>query len=169
MGAQCGSSGVPVTVARRGAGPDRVTWGVPPPTASSIAYSFSIGRRRRCATRRGAAPGYGESECCFPERWGGAGEIMHEPRRGGGQSGATGVLVTRKGATMEESELEHMPEVWQRGGHVQYVIEGGVPLHGDVHLSGAKNAVTKLMVASMLTEDTCTLHNAPRNLGDTTL
>ena len=28
-----------------------------------------------------------------------------------------------------------------------YLIRGGTPLHGEVQISGAKNAVTKLMIA----------------------
>jgi UDP-N-acetylglucosamine 1-carboxyvinyltransferase len=47
-----------------------------------------------------------------------------------------------------------------------YLIEGGAPLHGEVALSGAKNAATKLMVASLLTEDRCVIRNAPLQLGD---
>lgn len=47
-----------------------------------------------------------------------------------------------------------------------YLIEGGVPLHGEVTLSGAKNAATKLMVAALLTEDECVIRNAPLQLGD---
>lgn len=47
-----------------------------------------------------------------------------------------------------------------------YVVEGGKPLRGEVRLSGAKNAVSKLMMASLLTEDSCSLRNAPRNVGD---
>ncbi len=47
-----------------------------------------------------------------------------------------------------------------------YLIEGGIPLRGEVTLSGAKNAATKLMVASLLTEDRCIIHNAPLQLGD---
>lgn len=47
-----------------------------------------------------------------------------------------------------------------------YLIEGGVPLRGEVVLSGAKNAATKLMVASLLTEDQCIIRNAPLQLGD---
>ncbi len=49
---------------------------------------------------------------------------------------------------------------------VYYAIKGGVPLRGQVRLSGAKNAATKLMIASLLTEDTCVIRNAPRGLGD---
>jgi UDP-N-acetylglucosamine 1-carboxyvinyltransferase len=51
----------------------------------------------------------------------------------------------------------------------RYEIEGGVPLRGEVRVSGAKNAVTKLMAATLLTEDPCTVHNVPRNLGDVSI
>ncbi|GCE27214.1 UDP-N-acetylglucosamine 1-carboxyvinyltransferase [Dictyobacter alpinus] len=46
-----------------------------------------------------------------------------------------------------------------------YLVTGGQPLHGEVTLSGAKNAVTKMVIASLLTSDTCTLRNIPI-LGD---
>lgn len=49
-----------------------------------------------------------------------------------------------------------------------YVVEGGTPLQGTVSVSGAKNAATKMLVASLLTEDTCTLHNTPR-IGDVSI
>src|ERR1700758_4301569 len=55
------------------------------------------------------------------------------------------------------------------GGEAYYIIEGGVPLRGEVRLSGAKNAVSKLMMASLLTEDRCIIRNAPRNLGDVSI
>ena len=42
-----------------------------------------------------------------------------------------------------------------------YLIEGGVPLHGKVRLSGAKNAVTKMIMASLLTDEQCVLRNVP--------
>ena len=47
-----------------------------------------------------------------------------------------------------------------------YEIEGGRPLHGRVRLSGAKNAATKEIVASLLTDEPVILHNVPR-IGDT--
>ncbi len=50
-----------------------------------------------------------------------------------------------------------------------YLIEGGIPLKGEVRNSGAKNAATKLMVAALLTEDPCTLRNMPAGLGDVTI
>jgi UDP-N-acetylglucosamine 1-carboxyvinyltransferase len=43
-----------------------------------------------------------------------------------------------------------------------YVIEGGVPLHGTIPISGAKNAVLKLMAAAVLCGESCTIANAPR-------
>jgi UDP-N-acetylglucosamine 1-carboxyvinyltransferase len=59
----------------------------------------------------------------------------------------------------------------QRGeaAEAYYVIEGGVPLRGEVPLSGAKNAATKMLVSALLTDDTCTVRNAPRHLGDVTI
>lgn len=47
----------------------------------------------------------------------------------------------------------------------RYLIAGGTPLHGEVVISGAKNAVTKMMIASLLTSDSCVLQNVPL-LGD---
>lgn len=44
-------------------------------------------------------------------------------------------------------------------------IEGGVPLNGEVKASGAKNAITKLLVASLLSDKPCTFSNVP-NIGD---
>ena len=46
-----------------------------------------------------------------------------------------------------------------------YLITGGTPLHGEVAISGAKNAVTKMVIASLLTTEQCTLRNVPL-LGD---
>jgi UDP-N-acetylglucosamine 1-carboxyvinyltransferase len=46
-----------------------------------------------------------------------------------------------------------------------YLIKGGTPLYGEVPISGAKNAVSKLIVASLLTNEPCVLHNVPL-LGD---
>jgi UDP-N-acetylglucosamine 1-carboxyvinyltransferase len=46
-----------------------------------------------------------------------------------------------------------------------WTIEGGIPLRGEVRVSGAKNSITKLMVASMLTKEPCSFHNTP-HIGD---
>ena len=45
------------------------------------------------------------------------------------------------------------------------IVEGGTPLRGEVELSGAKNSITKLMVASMLTNEPCVFYGVPR-IGD---
>jgi UDP-N-acetylglucosamine 1-carboxyvinyltransferase len=42
-----------------------------------------------------------------------------------------------------------------------WIVQGGTPLRGEVRVTGAKNSITKLMVTSMLTEETCDLLNAP--------
>lgn len=44
-------------------------------------------------------------------------------------------------------------------------INGGKPLSGTVKISGAKNAVTKMMIASLLTDQPVTLRNCPQ-IGD---
>lgn len=44
-------------------------------------------------------------------------------------------------------------------------IRGGTPLIGEVKASGAKNAVTKLLVASLLSNKKCIFYNVP-NIGD---
>ena len=46
-----------------------------------------------------------------------------------------------------------------------WAIEPVGPLHGDVPISGSKNAVSKLMVAALLAEQPGAITNAPR-LGD---
>lgn len=46
-----------------------------------------------------------------------------------------------------------------------WVVHGGTPLRGEIQVRGAKNSITKLMVASMLTEEPCDFYNTP-NIGD---
>ena len=41
------------------------------------------------------------------------------------------------------------------------IIRGGRELHGEVRVGGAKNAVLKLMAASLLLDDICEIHNVP--------
>ena len=45
------------------------------------------------------------------------------------------------------------------------LIKGGVPLHGEVAISGAKNAVLPIMAATLLTNEPCVIHRVP-NLTD---
>lgn len=47
------------------------------------------------------------------------------------------------------------------------VIEGGAKLHGEVKISGAKNAVLPIMAATLLTDEPCIIRNVPK-LRDTT-
>ena len=42
-----------------------------------------------------------------------------------------------------------------------YVV-GGIPLVGDVFISGSKNAALPILAASLLSDDVCTIHNVPR-------
>jgi UDP-N-acetylglucosamine 1-carboxyvinyltransferase len=41
------------------------------------------------------------------------------------------------------------------------LIKGGVPLHGEVTISGAKNAVLPIMAATLLTGEKCVIHRVP--------
>ena len=41
------------------------------------------------------------------------------------------------------------------------LIKGGVPLHGTVNISGAKNAVLPIMAATLLTAEECIIRRVP--------
>src|SRR5256885_995457 len=41
------------------------------------------------------------------------------------------------------------------------LIKGGVPLHGEVKISGAKNAVLPIMASTLLTGQTCVIRRVP--------
>lgn len=43
----------------------------------------------------------------------------------------------------------------------RFIINGGKKLKGEVNISGAKNAVLKLMAAALLLDDVCEIHNVP--------
>jgi UDP-N-acetylglucosamine 1-carboxyvinyltransferase len=43
----------------------------------------------------------------------------------------------------------------------KFIIQGGKPLHGDVQISGAKNAALPVLASAILVEGTCTFHNIP--------
>ncbi len=47
-----------------------------------------------------------------------------------------------------------------------FLIKGGVPLHGEVTISGSKNAALPIMAATLLTGETCVIRRVP-NLSDT--
>ena len=42
------------------------------------------------------------------------------------------------------------------------IIKGGVPLHGEVSISGAKNAALPILLASILIDEPVVFHNVPR-------
>jgi UDP-N-acetylglucosamine 1-carboxyvinyltransferase len=41
------------------------------------------------------------------------------------------------------------------------MIKGGVPLHGEVAISGSKNAALPIMAAALLTDEPCTIRHVP--------
>ena len=43
-----------------------------------------------------------------------------------------------------------------------FVIKGGVPLRGEVEISGAKNAVLPIMAATLLTDEPCVIRRVPQ-------
>jgi UDP-N-acetylglucosamine 1-carboxyvinyltransferase len=42
------------------------------------------------------------------------------------------------------------------------LIKGGVPLHGEVQISGAKNAVLPILAATLLTSEPCVIRRVPK-------
>ena len=46
----------------------------------------------------------------------------------------------------------------------KYVINGGVPLNGEVEINGSKNAALPILAATLLTEDCCKIFNVPNLL-----
>ena len=43
----------------------------------------------------------------------------------------------------------------------KFVITGGIPLHGSVVISGAKNAAVAIVAATILADEPCVLENVP--------
>ncbi len=50
----------------------------------------------------------------------------------------------------------------------KYVISGGKPLHGQVEISGAKNAAVAILPAALLVDGVCRIENVP-NISDVSL
>ena len=48
----------------------------------------------------------------------------------------------------------------------QFVIDGGRPLRGEVTISGSKNAALPILIATLLTDEPCTIENVPSRLRD---
>ncbi len=45
---------------------------------------------------------------------------------------------------------------------MKFVIQGGKKLQGDIKVSGAKNAITPIIAATLLTDEECIIDNVPR-------
>jgi UDP-N-acetylglucosamine 1-carboxyvinyltransferase len=45
-----------------------------------------------------------------------------------------------------------------------FLIRGGKPLKGEIDVRGSKNAASKIMIATLLTEEPCVIENVPRSL-----
>ena len=43
----------------------------------------------------------------------------------------------------------------------KFVLNGGIPLRGEVSISGAKNAVVAILPATILAQDVCVIENIP--------
>ena len=50
----------------------------------------------------------------------------------------------------------------------KYLIHGGNPLHGTIHISGAKNAAVAIIPAALLVDGVCRIENVPQ-ISDVTL
>ena len=44
----------------------------------------------------------------------------------------------------------------------KYLIQGGPPLHGEVAISGAKNAAVAIIPAALMVDGVCRLENLPQ-------
>jgi UDP-N-acetylglucosamine 1-carboxyvinyltransferase len=44
----------------------------------------------------------------------------------------------------------------------KFIIQGGTALNGEIQTAGNKNAALPIIAATVLTDETCTLHNVPR-------
>ena len=69
--------------------------------------------------------------------------------------------MCKENAPVTRTEIVQNVEAKQTLHSPHYLITGGAPLHGEVAVSGAKNAVTKMMIASLLTTEPCVLRNVP--------
>ncbi|EKD24385.1 MAG: hypothetical protein ACD_81C00034G0002 [uncultured bacterium] len=49
---------------------------------------------------------------------------------------------------------------------MRFIVNGGKILRGEIEVKGSKNAATKMMIASLLTDEECILENFP-SIGDT--
>ena len=50
----------------------------------------------------------------------------------------------------------------------KYIVQGGSPLFGEVHISGAKNAAVAIIPAALMVNGVCRIENIPQ-ISDVTL
>ena len=50
----------------------------------------------------------------------------------------------------------------------KYIVEGGRPLFGEIHISGAKNAAVAIIPAALMVSGPCRIENIPQ-ISDVTL
>ena len=50
----------------------------------------------------------------------------------------------------------------------KYIVEGGRPLFGEIHISGAKNAAVAIIPAALMVSGPCRIDNIPQ-ISDVTL
>ena len=50
----------------------------------------------------------------------------------------------------------------------KYIVEGGRPLFGEIHISGAKNAAVAIIPAALLVDGVCRIENLPQ-ISDVTI
>ncbi|MBE6772330.1 MAG: UDP-N-acetylglucosamine 1-carboxyvinyltransferase [Ruminococcaceae bacterium] len=48
----------------------------------------------------------------------------------------------------------------------KFIINGGIPLQGEVEISGAKNAALAIIPAAILSQDVCVIENLPVSISD---
>jgi len=48
----------------------------------------------------------------------------------------------------------------------QFLVKGGKPINGKIKISGAKNAASKLIISSLLTDNPVIISNCPVNIGE---
>lgn len=61
---------------------------------------------------------------------------------------------------------DHNTQLKQNNGSMEVLkIKGGTPLRGSIKASGAKNSISKLLVASLLSDKKCVFYNVP-NIGE---
>src|SRR4030095_8574526 len=48
----------------------------------------------------------------------------------------------------------------------KFIVHGGKPLRGSIRISGAKNAASKLIIASLLTDEPVRITNCPISIGE---